>query len=306
MQRRKFLLTGFGAAISATLIYKVRSRSSGAISQAAQTVKQSESILSAPLFRFAAIADTGWGGSDQYAVAQAMFQRYQEQPFSRVLMAGDNLYPDGNIHLVKPNFEDPYAALLERGVKFYAVLGNHDIIHSHNGVDQINYLSFNMSGRYYAFQQRVNNRAVVDFFAIETNESAPWSPQLAGLDHALSVSTAPWKIVFGHHPLYSSGRHGGDPELVAKLSPLFEKHTVSLYLCGHDHCYERFAPINGTTYIVNGGGGAPLYAVGKSPQTAFSSSQHSFMTFDVHEDRIVANAISTDGRVFDQAVIGAS
>lgn len=62
-------------------------------------------------------------------------------------------------------------------------------------------------------------------------------------------------------------------------------------------------PIAGTTYIVNGGGGAPLYSFGKSAQTDFVSSQFSFMTFDVYQDKIITKAIATDGKVFDQSVI---
>ena len=149
----------------------------------------------------------------------------------------------------------------------------------------------------------VQTEGKIEFFALDTNDNAPWEAQLAWLDLQLAKSTAPWKIVYGHHPLYSSGRHGGDRELVAKLAPIFAKHKVSIYLCGHDHGYERSIPIDGTVYIVNGGGGAPLYKFGKSPQTAFVSSQFSFITFDVYQDKIITKAISTDGKVFDRAII---
>lgn len=221
-------------------------------------------------------------------------------------MAGDNIYSYGEINSVKAYFEEPYAALLSQNVKFYAVLGNHDIIKTNNGLDQINYKPFNMSDRYYSFTKGIGEKGIkgiIEFFALDTNDNASWQQQLAWLDLQLTNSTTPWKIVYGHHPLYSSGRHGGDPQLAAKLAPIFAKHKVPLYLCGHDHGYERFVPIAGTTYIVNGGGGAPLYRFGKSDKTAFVSSQFSFMTFDVYEDKIITKAIATDGKVFDQSVI---
>ncbi|MFN8786310.1 MAG: metallophosphoesterase [Pseudanabaena sp.] len=256
-----------------------------------------------PLLRFAAIADNGFGSPDQFAVAKSMWETYQQKPYAFVLMAGDNIYSYGEIKLVKSYFEEPYAPLLKENVKFYAVLGNHDIIKSNNGLDQINYKPFNMSDRYYSFTQGDVKEGTVEFFALDTNSNAAWEAQLAWLDQQLAKSTAPWKIVYGHHPLYSSGRHGSNPELAAKLAPIFAKHKVPLYLCGHDHGYERFNPINGTTYIVNGGGGAPLYKFGRSPQTAFVSAQFSFMTFDVYQDKIITKAIATNGKVFDRSII---
>ncbi len=307
MKRRQLLLTLLGLPVVGSLIYAAIAKSKSQYEPVLAESPASNLIFTdpteEPLVRFAAIADTGVGSKDQYAVASAMLQTYQKKPFPFVLMAGDNIYPYGEISLVKPFFEEPYAPLLSRDVKFYAVLGNHDIIKTNNGLDQINYPLFNMSNRYYSFKKGEPDKEAVEFFAIDTNENAPWQEQLAWLDQQLTNSTAPWKIVFGHHPLYSSGRHGSNPKLAAKLAPIFAKHKVPLYLCGHDHGYERFVPINGTTYIVNGGGGAPLYNFGKSPQTAFVSSQFSFMTFDVYQDKIITKAIATDGTVFDRAII---
>lgn len=315
MKRRQFLLTLFGGSVVGSLIYGAIVKSKNQYELVLANSPTSNPIASPesqptftepseePLVRFAAIADTGVGSKDQYAVANAMLQTYQQKPFPFVLMAGDNIYPYGEISLAKPLFEEPYAPLLSRDIKFYAALGNHDIIKTNNGLDQINYPLFNMSDRYYSFTKGNTAEESIEFFAIDTNENAPWLDQLTWLDRQLANSKASWKIVFGHHPLYSSGRHGSNPRLAAKLAPIFARHKVSLYLCGHDHGYERFVPINGTTYIVNGGGGAPLYSFGKSPQTAFVSSQFSFMTFDVYQDKIITKAIATNGKVFDRAII---
>ncbi len=328
MKRRQFLLTFGGALIGVpvigSLIYdaiaksKAQKQTSYEPATAQSPIAKSSNIADAkvnsdaeitletteePLLRFAAIADNGFGSPDQFAVAKSMWDTYQQKPYGFVLMAGDNIYSYGEIKLAKAYFEEPYAPLLKENVKFYAVLGNHDIIKSNNGLDQINYKPFNMRDRYYSFTKGEVNEGTVEFFAIDTNNNAPWDAQLTWLDQQLAKSTAPWKIVYGHHPLYSSGRHGSNPELAAKLAPIFAKHKVPLYLCGHDHGYERFNPIDGTTYIVNGGGGAPLYKFGRSPQTAFVSSQFSFMTFDVYQDKIITKAIATDGKVFDRSII---
>jgi Icc-related predicted phosphoesterase len=321
MKRRQVLLTLLGLPVVGTLIYDAISKSkiqyepvlakspvsipSKNTEDKAQKQAEDNFLETAeePLLRFAAIADNGFGSSDQMAVAKSMWENYQQKPYAFVLMSGDNIYPNGEIKLAKAYFEEPYAPLLNKNVKFYAVLGNHDIIKTNNGLDQISYPLFNMGDRYYSFTKGDVNEGMVEFFAIDTNSNAPWDQQLAWLDLQLANSLAPWKIVYGHHPLYSSGRHGSDAKLAAKLAPIFAKHKVPLYLCGHDHGYERFNPINGTTYIVNGGGGAPLYKFGRSPQTAFVSEQFSFMTFDVYQDKIITKAIATDGKVFDRAII---
>ncbi|MFM7600845.1 MAG: metallophosphoesterase [Pseudanabaena sp.] len=324
MKRRQLLLTLFGVPVVGSLIYAAIAKSKEQYesvlakssvnspnqdpeikSSNSESTANSETIETAeePLLRFAAIADNGFGSPDQFAVAKSMWEAYQQKPYGFVLMAGDNIYSYGEISLAKAYFEEPYAPLLSKDVNFYAVLGNHDIIKSNNGLDQINYQPFNMSDRYYSFTKGDVNEGTVDFFAIDTNPNAPWDAQLAWLDQQLAKSTAPWKIVYGHHPLYSSGRHGSSLELTAKLAPIFAKHKVPLYLCGHDHGYERSIPLDGTIYIVNGGGGAPLYKFGRSPHTAFVSSQFSFMTFDVYQDKIITKAIATDGKVFDRAII---
>ena len=324
MKRRQLLLTLFGVPVVGSLIYAAIAKSKGQYESVSAKspanspssnleIKSSNSksedaeitleTAEEPLLRFASIADNGFGSPDQFAVAKSMWENYQQKPYAFVLMAGDNIYSYGEISLAKARFEEPYAPLLSKDVKFYAVLGNHDIVKSNNGLDQINYQPFNMGDRYYSFNKGDVNEGMVEFFALDTNGNAPWDAQLTWLDQQLAQSTAPWKIVYGHHPLYSSGRHGSNPELTAKLAPIFAKHKVPLYLCGHDHGYERSIPLDGTIYIVNGGGGAPLYKFGRSPQTAFVSSQFSFMTFDVYQDKIITKAIATDGKVFDRAII---
>ncbi|TYQ26245.1 metallophosphoesterase [Pseudanabaena sp. UWO310] len=320
MKRRQLLLTLLGVPVVGALVYEAIAKSKVPLnsqyepalakspSSSPNQTSEANSEISLetteePLLRFAAIADNGFGSADQMAVAKSMWETYQQKPYAFVLMAGDNIYSYGEIKLAKAYFEEPYAPLLKENVKFYAVLGNHDIAKTNNGLDQINYKPFNMSDRYYTFTKGEVAEGTVEFFAIDTNGNADWETQLAWLDLQLTKSKAPWKIVYGHHPLYSSGRHGSDPKLAAKLAPLFAKHKVPIYLCGHDHGYERFNPIDGTTYIVNGGGGAPLYKFTGLPQTAFVSSQHSFMTFDVYQDKIITKAIATDGKVFDRAII---
>jgi len=77
---------------------------------------------------------------------------YQQFPFQFVLLAGDNIYPNGEVERIAQAFEQPYHFFLERQVPFYAVLGNHDI-RTANGTPQLAYSKrntlFYLPDRYY-------------------------------------------------------------------------------------------------------------------------------------------------------------
>lgn len=259
-------------------------------------------------FRFATAGDVGTGGKGQRRVASAMSARWCADPFQTVLLLGDNIYESGEISRIAEVFEQPYAELLQREVKFHAVLGNHDF-RTRQGADEIAYPGYNMLSRYYTF-----TKGSAQFFALDTNQfyldsdqdrEALWSVQHQWLKTELERSQARWKIVFAHHPIYSSGHHGSDPELAASLSPLFKEHGVHLYINVHDHNYERTQPIDGTIYITAGNGGRSLRKVGASEWTDYAKARLGFSTFDVYDDRIIVKAIGTNGKTFDEASIPA-
>ncbi|PSB10264.1 metallophosphoesterase [Pleurocapsa sp. CCALA 161] len=255
---------------------------------------QNDHQISSSSFRFVALGDVGTGDIGQLAIAQEMNFYFQQRPFALVLMTGDNIYEDGEIERVGATFGRPYRFLHQQEVPFYAVLGNHDI-RTNNGVDQVNYSAFNMQGRYYSF-----TKGIVQFFALDTNDNADWSQQIPWLKQNLAASKATWKIVFGHHPLYSSGAHGSSSELIELLSPLFAQYGVQLYVNGHDHDYERTEAIDGTTYLTCGAG-AKTRPVGTSDWTAYSAARLSFATIDVDSEYLEIQGIGIDGEVFDSA-----
>ena len=247
--------------------------------------------------RWLALADSGSGDGNQRAVGRQMAGVHRQRPVDLVLLGGDNIYPSGDMALIEATFRRPYAELLAAGVPFHAVLGNHDI-RTANGVPQVAYPPFGMAGRFYALR-----RGPVEFFLLDTNGNADWQRQLAWLRTVLSRSTAPWKVVVGHHPIYSSGLYGNDPGLQARLGALMQKHGVQLYINGHEHNYERSVPIDGITYLVVGGGGASLRPVIATAQTARCASVHSFAELEAGPRELRVSAWDKTGRLIDQAVI---
>ena len=80
-------------------------------------------------FRFAVLGDTGTGGKAQFDVGERLADARKTFPFGSVLMLGDNLYSRQLRRAFRTKFELPYTGLLEAGVQFFAVLGNHDASH---------------------------------------------------------------------------------------------------------------------------------------------------------------------------------
>jgi 3',5'-cyclic AMP phosphodiesterase CpdA len=295
LNRRQFLvlasLSGTGLACLSKLFQHENSTSITIEPSLASTPTSNS-----PLLRFICVADTGTGARGQYDVAKAMTQYHGKNPFDLVILAGDNIYNNGEIEKINAVFEQPYQRLLKQGVKFQACLGNHDI-RTDNGDPQVKYPGFNMKGRYYTFR-----RESVQFFALDTNFNADWKNQLIWLEKELSRSDAAWKVVFGHHQIYASGVYGLNQPFVDVFTPLFKKYKVQLYINGHEHHYERTRSIDGTTYLICGGG-AGTRPVGRSEWTEYSASQLSFAALEVYSDRIIINGIDPDNRIFDRGEI---
>lgn len=247
-----------------------------------------------------ATADSGSGDRQQLAVAGAMADLQRRDPADLVILGGDNIYNEGEISRVEEAFERPYRELRQAGVPFHAVLGNHDIRTS-NGSGQLAYPGFGMKGRWYTLR-----RGPVAFFMLDTNINAAWQHQLPWLRRVLAASDAPWKVVVGHHPLHSSGLYGHDRVAVARLSPLFRRHGVQLYINGHDHHYERSLPIDGTTYLTVGNGGASLRPVAPGQATARAFSRHGFASLHADPETLRIEAWSTTGEQLDRARLAPS
>jgi hypothetical protein len=245
--------------------------------------------------RFAVIGDSGTGGSDQRRLADRFARAHAQFPFEFVLMTGDNLYGSEGPRDYVNKFERPYKPLLDAGVKFYASLGNHD------DTNQIFYKLFNMDGkRYYSFKPKANLR----FFALDSNYMTP--EQLQWLEKEFSTSGSEWKIVFFHHPIYSSGsRHGSDLRLREQLDPLFVKHGVDVVFTGHEHFYERLKPQKGINYFISGGAAklrrgdiepGPIHAEG-------FDQGYSFMLIEIADDVMHFQVVSDQGVTVDSGVI---
>jgi acid phosphatase len=143
----------------------------------------------------------------------------------------------------------------------------------------------------------------VEFFMLDTNGNAAWQHQLPWLKRALAASSAPWKVLVGHHPIYSSGLYGNDRAAIARLTPLWRRHGVQLYINGHEHHYERSRPIDGTTYLTVGNGGANLRPVVPGPETARAFSSFGFTSLHADAETLRIEALNSSGSRLDLATL---
>ena len=245
--------------------------------------------------KFAIIGDSGEPSTGQRAVARQLDAWRGRFPFEFILMTGDNLYGPERPKDYETKFSIPYKALIDGGVKFYASLGNHD------DAGQIQYKLFNMDGKkYYSFKPK----AGVRFFAIDSNYVD--DKQLEWLDKELAASGSDWKIVFFHHPLYSSGATHGSADLQRELlEPTFLKHGVNVAFTGHEHFYERLKPQKGVAYFIIGSSAKLRKGdLQKSPLTVYGNdSEYAFMLAEIVGDELYFQAINDKGVTLDAGSI---
>ena len=244
--------------------------------------------------KFAVIGDSGTGDRNQYRLAKAFTDIHARFPYEFVLMLGDNMYGSEGSRDFQRKFEIPYKPVLDKGVKFYASLGNHD------STNQRMYKLFNMNGeRFYTFRPKQGVR----FFALDSNYMD--RTQLQWLEKELSQSGSDWKIMFFHHPIYSSGgRHGSDTALRDQLEPLFLKYGVDVVMAGHEHFYERLKPQKGIHYFISGGAGKLRRGDvgGTYTEKAFDTGFH-FMIFEIDGDQMHFQTISDEQKTVDSGII---
>jgi 3',5'-cyclic AMP phosphodiesterase CpdA len=262
------------------------------------------SILCSPVndkIRFAVIGDWGTGDRDQIGIARQMFASHQRTPFDFVISAGDNVYPNGSGKYFGRHFEEPFASLLRDRVKFYAVLGNHDVDAGRQ--DQCQYALFNMGGQnYYKFER---GNGMVEFFMLDSTDFG--ATQFTWLENALRDSKARWKIAVFHHPIYSSGKmHGSATGLRKRIEPLFTRYGVNVGFSGHDHIYERTKPQQGIQYFVSGAAGKCRRGDvdrGSGLSAASFDDDNHYMAIEIGDNQMSFEAISETGAVVDNGLV---
>lgn len=127
--------------------------------------------------------------------------------------------------------------------------------------------------------------------------------QVATLRTKLAASNATWKIVFGHHPFFSSAEHAIDEavqrrQLQTILMPILKEHNVAVYICGHEHSMEHHEK-DGIQFFVSGAGSKISPLEEYQEESRFALDQQGFMVFSMSNDekQLRVQAVNLQGHI---------
>jgi predicted phosphodiesterase len=260
--------------------------------------------------RFIAFGDSGGGAP----VQERMSRRMIEWDPDLVIHTGDLVYLVGAQRDYFSTFYQPYAALI-RSVPFYPVLGNHDT-KTRQGQPLLDNFELPTNGpselkaeRHFAFE---SGNALFVGIDSTTHKDTLSTTVATWVKNQLLASSARWKFAYLHHPPYSGGDiHGSDLSVRESLTTAFEEGGADVVFCGHEHHYERTAPLlqnkvvdrGGVVYVVTGAGGVSLYPMRESPPdfvVAHNDKKYSFTLVDVEGDIFHGKQIAEDGEILDE------
>jgi tartrate-resistant acid phosphatase type 5 len=256
------------------------------------------------------------GEQDQVEVAIQMAKAATDLKPQFIISVGDNFYENGVQSVDDPHwqssFEDVYRDPALQ-VPWYCILGNHDYhanCDAQTAYHKIN-PRWNMPARHYVQSHQIDAVTNADFFYLDTTpmikgyykngsektraqvitQDVP--KQLAWFKAALAASTARWKIVIGHHPIYSGGGHGDTPELIENILPLLHEHKVQAYFNGHDHDLQHLVA-DGVNFFDTGAGSQHTLTF-YTRRSKFAKSCSGFTTVSLQADKMDVRMIDKHG-----------
>lgn len=177
----------------------------------------------------------------------------------------------------------------------YPVFGNHDWA-CDMPISELLYSARNPHWRfpspYYTYVA-----GPVQFFAINTQygDVHPTASELAWLKAELDKSTARWKVVYSHFPIFSSDYT--DDKLVSRLLPVL-RGRADVYINGHIHNLREHKPVDGVHFFnisaSGGAGGVPINTA--SQGTAWGMTTFGFGVLEADERTFTVHFIGADGK----------
>jgi len=183
---------------------------------------------------------------------------------------------------------------------YYPSLGNHE----RHGAPYFQYFD---TPQDYAFDYGNTH-----FVSLDSNRpTAQYAAQNEWLQKDLKAHQgAKWRVVFFHHTVHTCvdmpDRRAESAERAKRFEPIFVAGHVQLVINGHDHDYQHHLA-NGITYLVTGGGGAPLYDV--TPDTPFvlrAKKAHHHCELQVKGDAMSIRVVEPDGNIIEDFTLRAN
>ena len=216
-----------------------------------------------------------------------------------ILHTGDFVSSGGKYPQWTEQFFRPLGDLISR-VPVWPVIGNHE----GDGLNYANLFSLPGDERTYSFDYSNAHVVALDSLRAPTPEMLDW------LRQDLAASRADWKVVFYHVPTYNPGGHASRWARDV-LPPILREGRVDLVFAGHSHVYERTKPLRPSdrpqdqpiTYVVTGGGGAPLYDLQDANYLAAKAKLNHICIVRIAGRRLTMTVQDVEGNQIDSLVI---
>ncbi len=193
-----------------------------------------------------------------------------------VYTLGDNVYDSGSTSEFTTCYHPTWG---RHKVRTRPAAGNHD----YGTVGAAGYYGYfgaaaGDPGRgYYSYDLGAWHVVVLNSNCAAVGGCGPGSPQERWLRADLAAHPSPCILAYWHHPRWSSGTTHGSSTSMASLWDLLYDHGADVVLAGHEHHYERFAPMDkagarddapGIRSFLVGTGGRSHYGFGASLPTS--------------------------------------
>jgi len=170
-----------------------------------------------------------------------------------IAVLGDIAYDNGTAADFANCFDPSWGSLVPR---IRATLGNHEY---NTGTAAVAIDRFKLPARgWYSYSLGAWHVIVLNSNCSKVGGCDRGSHQWRWLQADLATHRTRCTLAYWHHPRFSSGAHGSD----VAYAPIWDRLArakADVVLQGHDHDYERFAPIQGIRSFVVGTGGASHY-----------------------------------------------
>ena len=218
--------------------------------------------LAAPSAHLVAAGDVG----DCNAPADEATARLLDRLPGTIALLGDSVYERGTPAEYRRCF-----AWARHKSRIRPAVGNHE--YATPGAS--GYFSYFRVPQWYSYELGDWHVVVLNTNCGPAGGCGAASLQARWLRADLAAHPARCTLAYAHHPRFSSGLHGSDTTIAA-LWGILRARGVDLYLAGHDHDYERFAPRGGLRQFVVGTGGRGLYPILRRLSGSQAAQSHAY------------------------------
>jgi acid phosphatase type 7 len=213
-------------------------------------------------------AFAGGAGTSTQCRQAATAQLLDPTRLSAVLVLGDSQYEQGTLQQFQRSYDLSWGKL--KGITRPAV-GNHEYLTAKASgyFDYFGASAGDPAKGYYSWNVGSWHMIVINSNCSQAGGCGKGSPQETWLRADLKAHPTACTLAYWHHPRFSSGQHGDFPSMTAIWQALVDE-KAEVVLAGHDHDYERFAPMLadgtrdaavGVRQFVVGTGGKNLYEI---------------------------------------------